>query len=102
MEGQPYTSGRWLVKAGEEEEFTKRWTDFTRWSLESVDGAEWFELVRDSNDPRRFLSFGAWADSDSIEAWRNSPEFSERLGQCRELCEEFEARDFRLASQVRR
>jgi heme-degrading monooxygenase HmoA len=59
-------------------------------------------LIQDSNDPRRFLSFGAWADGESVQTWRSSPEFSERLGKCRELCEEFEAHDFGLVSEVGR
>jgi heme-degrading monooxygenase HmoA len=101
-EGQPYTSGRWLVQEGQQEEFIKRWTDFTQWSLDSVEGAQSFDLIQDSNDRNRFLSFGSWSDSQAVQAWRSSPEFSEKLGRCRELCEEFEARDFFLVSELRR
>lgn len=32
--GEPaYTSGRWLVREGEEQDFIRRWTEFTEWSL---------------------------------------------------------------------
>jgi heme-degrading monooxygenase HmoA len=98
--GQPYTSGRWLVKEGRVDEFIGQWTEFTEWSRDSVDGAQHFALIQDANDPRRFLSFGAWEDGDSVRAWRGTPEFGERLGACRELCDEFEAHDFSLVSEV--
>src|ERR671931_568187 len=96
--GQPYTSGRWLVKEGEEDAFVAEWGAFTEWSLESAPQAESFVLIQDSNDSRRFLSFGAWADADSVTAWRETPEFRERLGRCRALCDEFEPHDYTLAA----
>ena len=94
--GQPYTSGRWLVRAGSEDDFMERWTAFTKWSLDNAPGAESFVLVRDAADPRRFLSFGAWESQEAVTRWRESPEFSELLGECRELCEEFEPHDYTL------
>jgi heme-degrading monooxygenase HmoA len=51
-----------------------------------------------ANESRRFLSFGAWTDADSVEAWRGSDEVRRRLGRCREVCEEFEAHDFLLVA----
>jgi heme-degrading monooxygenase HmoA len=98
--GEPYTSGRWAVKPGQERAFIDRWTEFTQWSLESAPGAKHFALIQDANEPSRFLSFGGWADGEAVERWRSAPDFSERLGRCRELCDEFEARDYTLASEV--
>jgi heme-degrading monooxygenase HmoA len=100
--GQPYTSGRWLVREGRVDEFIRRWTAFTEWSRDAVAGAQHFALIQDSNEPRRFLSFGAWDASESVQAWRGSPEFAQQLGACRELCDEFEAHDFALVSEVTR
>src|SRR3712207_5162062 len=88
--GQPYTSGAWLVRAGSEEDFIERWTNFTQWSLKNAPGAESFVLLRDITERRRFVSFGAWDDVEAVVAWRQRPEFSELLGECRALCEEFE------------
>jgi heme-degrading monooxygenase HmoA len=96
--GQPYTSGNWVVKAGQEEAFIAAWTAFAEWSLQNAAGAEAVVLIRDSNDPRHFLSFGAWADPGSVQAWRSSDEFRERLGKCRALCDVFEAGDYALAA----
>jgi heme-degrading monooxygenase HmoA len=96
--GQPYTSGRWLVRAGSEEDFIERWTNFTQWSLKNAPGAESFVLIQDSGDPRRFLSFGAWDSPEAVTAWRQRPEFAELLGECRALCEEFEPHDYKLVA----
>lgn len=96
--GQPYTAGQWLVKSGSEAEFIKQWTAFTQWSLENAAGAEGFSLIQDTEDSRRFLSFGAWKDAGSVQGWRQSPEFGELLGRCRALCDEFEAHDYSLVS----
>jgi heme-degrading monooxygenase HmoA len=98
QKGQPFTSGNWLVRAGHEDEFVERWTALTEWSLKEAKGAQFFYLIQDSRDRRHFLSFGAWDDSDSVRAWRGRPEFSELLGACRALCDEFEAHDYTLAS----
>jgi heme-degrading monooxygenase HmoA len=96
--GQPYTSGRWLVKVGNEDAFIARWTAFTEWSLKNALGAESFVLIQDSGDTRRFLSFGAWDSPEAVTAWRQRPEFSELLGECRALCEEFEPHDYTLVA----
>jgi heme-degrading monooxygenase HmoA len=58
--GQPYASGRWLVNPGSEDEFIERWTTFTQWSLDNAPGIESFTLLRDTADPRRFVSIGAF------------------------------------------
>ena len=96
--GQPYTSGRWLVRAGSEDDFIARWTAFTRWSSNNEPEAESFVLIRDTGDPRRFISFGAWDNPEAVTKWRQRPEFARLLGECRALCEEFEPRDYTLAA----
>jgi heme-degrading monooxygenase HmoA len=100
--GQPYTSGTWLVRAGSEEDFIERWTAFTQWSLENAPGAESFALVRDSGDPQRFLSLGVWENQEAVREWRERPEFSELLGECRELCTVFKAHDYALVASPSR
>jgi heme-degrading monooxygenase HmoA len=96
--GQPFTSGRWLVQEGNEKRFINRWSALALWSLKEVGGAQFFYLIQDTREPRRFLSFGAWDESGAVQAWRQHPRFSELLGACRELCDEFEAHDYTLAS----
>ena len=102
MTGQSYSSGEWSVRAGSEEEFVDRWTTFIEWSLDNAPGAESFVLVRSTEDPRRFLSLGAWESQEAQEAWREMPRMQELLGQCRELCEEFETHTYTLAASPSR
>jgi heme-degrading monooxygenase HmoA len=98
VQGDQYVSGDWRVRAGSEEEFVARWLAFTGWSLENASGAQSFILVQDLQEPRHFVSFGIWADLESVRAWRDTPEFAQLLGRCRELCEEFRAGDYSLAA----
>lgn len=96
--GQSYSSGDWLVRAGNEEEFVERWTAFIEWTSDNAAGARSFVLVRSTEEPGRFLSLGAWEDQQTMEAWRAMPRMQELLGRCRELCEEFEFHPYTLAA----
>jgi quinol monooxygenase YgiN len=49
-------------------------------------------LLRDRDNPRRFLSFGPWDDVEAVEAWRASEGFQLRIGKVRELLEDLEVR----------
>ena len=70
MTGQSYSSGEWLVREGSEEEFIQTWTTFTEWSLDNAPGAKSFVLVRSVEEPRKFLSLGAWESQQAQERWR--------------------------------
>jgi quinol monooxygenase YgiN len=59
-------------------------------------------LIRDTGDPRRFLSLGAWENAEAVNAWRQTPEFSELLGQCLAVCDHFEPYDYTLAASPSR
>ena len=96
--GQSYSSGEWLVRAGSEEAFIEAWTAFIEWSLEHAAGAESFVLVRSTEEPRKFLSLGAWESQEAQEAWREMPRMQVMLGQCRALCDEFDTHRYTLAA----
>ena len=100
--GQSYSSGEWLVREGSEEEFIQTWTTFIEWTLNNAPGAESFVLVRSTEEPRRFLSLGAWENQEAMGAWQQMPQMQELLGQCRELCEEFEFHPYTLAASPSR
>jgi quinol monooxygenase YgiN len=95
MTGHSYSSGEWLVRPGSEEEFIEAWTSFIEWSLDNAPGAESFLLVRSTEEPRKFLSLGAW---ESQEAQREMPHMQVMLGQCRALCDEFDTHRYTLAA----
>jgi quinol monooxygenase YgiN len=99
MTGHSYSSGEWLVREGSEEEFIEAWTNFTEWSLENAEGAESFILVRSMEDPKKFLSLGAWESQQAQEAWREMPQMQVMLGQCRALCDEYDTHRYTLAAR---
>ena len=45
---------------------------------------------------------GAWENQEAQEAWREMPRMQELLGECRQLCEEFEAHTYALAASPSR
>lgn len=98
--GQPFSSGNWIAKDGQEDELVARWTEFVEWTVKEMgDGAtESPILIRDAANPKHFISFGGWRDSETVKAWREHPEFQERLGRCREVCDDFAAGDYIVAS----
>jgi len=96
---ETYSSGRWVVKSGEEDAFVREWTSFVTWSS-SMAGAGTFRLTRDTDRPSNYLSFAPWESSDALDAWRSSPEFRERLGRVRSHCEDFEPSSYELVTQV--
>ncbi len=95
---QSYSSGEWLVRAGSEADFIQRWTTFIDWTMNNAPGAEFFVLVRSTEDSKKFLSLGRWENQEALEAWRAMPQMQELLGKCRELCEEFEFHQYTPAA----
>jgi quinol monooxygenase YgiN len=98
--GQPFTSGDWLVKAGNERAFIDVWTEVADWCLEHAPGARSFRLIRDEKNPRHFISFGEWEDFDSISVARGQPGFLEPFRQCQRLCDRFSGSDYTVALAV--
>ena len=100
--GRSYSSGEWLVRAGSEQEFIQRWTAFIEWTLKEAPGAVSFVLVRSTQEPRKFLSLGAWESQQAQEAWREMPQMQVMLGHCRALCDEFDTDRYTLAASLGR
>jgi heme-degrading monooxygenase HmoA len=86
----PYTQGVWQVKPGRAEEFVTAWTEFAEWTAQHAPGAGRGTLLRDRDDPNRFVSIGPWESLDAIEAWRALDGWKERVGRIRELLIDFE------------
>jgi heme-degrading monooxygenase HmoA len=99
-EAESYASGNWLVEGGSEDQFISKWSEFLEWTRDNAPGFQGATLIRDASDPRHFLSFARWNDDASQEAWRALPEFREKLGACRQLCEDFQGGSFRRAVSV--
>jgi len=96
---ETYSSGRWVVKPGEEDAFVQEWTAFVTWAS-GMPGSGTFRLVRDLNQPRSYLSFAPWENFDAQNAWNEQPEFAERIGRVRSHCEDFQPSAYELVTEV--
>jgi heme-degrading monooxygenase HmoA len=96
---ETYTSGTWLVNPGEEDAFVEAWTEFVRWASE-MPGSGVFRLVRDLDQPQHYMSFAPWENFEAQNAWKELPEFRERIGRVRQHCENFEPSTLELVTEV--
>jgi heme-degrading monooxygenase HmoA len=93
-----YTHSTWRVKPGLEDEFVRRWEELAAWSaVEGLTASA--RLLRDVDDPTRFVSFGPWESLDAIRRWRGSPQFHERVARLQEVLDGFEPRTLELVSE---
>jgi heme-degrading monooxygenase HmoA len=96
---ETYTSGRWTVKPGEEDAFVQEWTAFVKWAS-SMPGSGTFRLVRDLDHPSHYMSFAPWESFEVQNAWKELPEFGERIMRVRSHCEDFQASTLELVTEV--
>ena len=96
----PYTSGEWIALPGHEDEFAAAWRELASWASETIPGTGRAVLLRDRADPRRFVSFGPWADDAAIEAFRAHPDFRQRVERMPPLLERFAAHTLDLAAEA--
>jgi hypothetical protein len=74
-----YTSGVWIVKAGREEEFTRRWQESADRLVLDCPGVKCM-LLRDQTNQQRFVSLEeGWRNLQQVEAARETPEFQDSL-----------------------
>jgi quinol monooxygenase YgiN len=74
-----YTSGVWVAKEGREDEFARRWQESADRLALDFPGVK-FMLLRDQENPRRFVSLGeGWRNRAQIEAARETPEFQDTM-----------------------
>jgi len=96
---ETYTSGTWIVKAGEEDAFVGEWKAFVTWAS-AMPGSGTFRLVRDLEQPGRYQSFAPWESFEAQNAWKEQPEFRERIGRVRSYCDDFTPAVLELVTQV--
>ena len=96
---ESYTMGFWTAKAGEEGAFIAAWTEFAEW-IKDQPGVGTMRLVRDLNEPAKFISFADWEGIEPIHAWKSMPEFRERIGRVRQHTDEFRPAEAELAARV--
>jgi quinol monooxygenase YgiN len=93
-------SGIWIVKEGREEEFARRWQESVDSTVLDFPGVT-FRLMRDRENPHRFISLGeGWRNIEQVEAARSSPSFQEALASLWRLLESGETSTLDLVAEV--
>jgi quinol monooxygenase YgiN len=68
-----------MVKRGREDDFARRWEE-SAGSLSLEFPGVTFRLLRDHENPQRFVSLGeGWRNADQIDAARSTPEFQDAM-----------------------
>ena len=95
-----YTSGVWLVKQGREDDFARRWQESA--NAVALDHANVkFMLLRDRENPRRFLSLGeGWRNQEQIDAARSTPSFQDSMASIWRLLESGEMSTCDLVAEI--
>jgi heme-degrading monooxygenase HmoA len=82
------TTGTWIVAPAKRAAFVQAWASFAEWAS-SRPGAGMLRLGIDATNPTRYVSFGEWADTASVRAWKSAPEFRERIAHVLQHVTEF-------------
>jgi heme-degrading monooxygenase HmoA len=96
---ETYTNGMWTVKDGEENAFVEEWTNLFDWG-KTMPGSGTFRLVRNTDEPGRYMSFADWESFEAQKAWKSTPEFQERMGRVRSHCTEFQPLVYELVTRI--
>jgi heme-degrading monooxygenase HmoA len=96
---ETYTSGMWQAKAGEEDDFVAAWRDFAIWAR-TMPGCGTLRLVRDIDEPSRFMSFAPWESFEAQRAWKEGGEFRERIMRVRRHTDDFTPSTYELVIEV--
>jgi heme-degrading monooxygenase HmoA len=93
-----FAAGIWLVRPGNEQAFIEAWKEFSAWTALHQDGSGYGNLLQDTGNPSRFISFGPWDSLESIQAWRQQPEFMKAITRFMDLCDQITPGTFRLVA----
>lgn len=94
-----YTLGVWTVKPGRESDFIDAWQAMATATAADFPGAS-AVLLRDRDDPSKFISSGPWESLEQIETWRGSDTFRDGVGKIRELIDGFEPHTMDVAITI--
>jgi quinol monooxygenase YgiN len=101
-EGTLYFLGLWWVKHGKEDEFFSEWKKFAEWTMIHMEGTRQAVLLEDEREKNRFVSYGPWDNHESLERWRQGPEFKAAFQKLNELCYEIQPNTMRCVSVLRK
>lgn len=92
-----YTLAQWRVREGREDEFVRMWEDDLAATFAGLEHPPlWGRLLRSTQDPRLFYSFGPWRRREDIAAMRSSSRAKEIFQAMAALCEEMHPGEYEL------
>ena len=94
----PYTHTTWQVKTGQEGEFVQRWNEWVEWSRDQGLTAPAL-LLRDVENPQKFVSFGPWESISAVRSWRALPGYQEQVSRLRDVIDNFEPRTLEVVAR---
>ena len=94
-----YTLGIWTVKSGCEDDFVSAWKELAERTRADFPGAV-ATLLRERDQPNRFISFGPWDSTEQIEQWRASETFQAGVAKLRGFLDEFAPHTMELAAAI--
>jgi heme-degrading monooxygenase HmoA len=84
-----YSVTLWVVKPGREDEFVAAWRELAEYTaLQMVGRKQPTTLMRDRDQPNRFITMAPWDSAATLRAWRSGTGFGERVARMREFLEE--------------
>ena len=87
----------WVVRPGQEAEFVRRWTEWADWTHRQGFAGHG-RLLRDSEAPDTYISFGPWPDIRAVKNWRKLEGYHERVARLQEVVTSFEPRTFEVVA----
>jgi heme-degrading monooxygenase HmoA len=95
-----YSAGIWSVKTGKEEEFLKTWTGFAKWTIKNQQGSRSVIMLQNTEQKNLFISVGPWDNLESLQEWRQRPEFQAAFTKLRELCDEIKPNTMKKVASI--
>jgi heme-degrading monooxygenase HmoA len=94
------TSGIWVVKEGREDDFAHRWEE-SAGNLSLEFPGVTFRLLRDRENPQRFVSLGeGWRNLEQIDAARSLPGFQDAMASIWRMLESGDMATLELAIEI--
>ena len=76
------------MKDGRADDFVRAWGTLAERTKVDFPNAT-ATLLRDRDQPNRFISFGPWDSLEQVEHWRDSAAFRDSVGEIRATLESF-------------
>jgi hypothetical protein len=97
--GDAYTLGVWRVKEGKEQDFVGAWKgDLLEVFFALPKPPEHGTLIRSTEDPQLFYSFGPWPSLEAIQEMFSDPRAQETFQKLFDMCEEAKPGPFQVVA----